>query len=184
MRIVGGELRGRTLVTPRSTAIRPTSDRTREAIFNIIAHRRTGGLEGARVLDLFAGTGALGIEALSRGAAMCLFIEEAAEARGLIRDNVETFGLTGRSKIFRRDATSLGEVGTMQPFDLVFADPPYGKALGERALESAVAGGWLSPGAMIVLEEASDAPFAPPGGFSVADERQYGDTVVRFLDLA
>ncbi|MEX0957444.1 MAG: 16S rRNA (guanine(966)-N(2))-methyltransferase RsmD [Rhizobiaceae bacterium] len=184
MRIVGGELRGRTLVTPRSTAIRPTSDRIREAIFNIVAHRRPGGLEGARVLDLFAGTGALGIEALSRGAAMCLFIEEAAEARGLIRDNVETFGLAGRAKIFRRDATSLGEIGTIRPFDLVFADPPYRKGLGERALESALAGGWMTPGATIVLEEAADAPSTPPSGFSLADEREYGDTIIRFLDLA
>lgn len=184
MRIVGGDLRGRTLVTPRSTAIRPTSDRTREAIFNIIAHRRPGGLEGARVLDLFAGTGALGIEALSRGASMCVFVEEAAEARGIIRDNVEAFGLTGRSKIFRRDATSLGEVGTMHSFDIVFADPPYGESLGEGALTSARAGGWLAPGAMIVLEEAAAAPFALPAGFSVADERHYGDTVIRFIDLA
>ena len=184
MRIVGGELRGRTLVTPRSDAIRPTTDRTREAIFNIIASRRPGGPEGARVLDLFAGTGALGIEALSRGAAMCLFIEDASEARGIIRDNVETFGLTGRTKIFRRDATSLGVVGTMQPFDLVFADPPYGKGLGERALESALTGGWLAPGALIVIEEASNAAFAVPAGFSLADEREYGDTIIRFLDLA
>jgi 16S rRNA (guanine966-N2)-methyltransferase len=184
MRIVGGDLRGRTLVTPRSQAIRPTTDRTREAIFNIVAHRREGGLQGARVLDLFAGTGALGIEALSRGAAKCVFIEEAAEARGIIRDNVEALGLVGRSKIFRRDATSLGEVGTMQPFDIVFADPPYGQRLGERAAESALAGGWLMPAAMVVLEEAASAGFALPAGFSLADEREYGDTIIRFLDLA
>lgn len=184
MRVVGGDLRGRTLVTPRSSAIRPTTDRTREAIFNILAHRRPGGLEGARVLDLFAGTGALGIEALSRGASMCVFVEEAAEARGIVRDNVEALGLTGRSKIFRRDATSLGDAGTIKPFDLVFADPPYGKRLGEQALESARTGGWLAPAAMIVLEEAASAAFAAPEGFAVADERQYGDTVIRFLDLA
>lgn len=184
MRIVGGDLRGRTLVTPRSCAIRPTTDRTREAVFNIIASRRPGGPEGARVLDLFAGTGALGIEALSRGAAMCVFIEEAAEARGLIRDNVETFGLTGRTKIFRRDATSLGEVGTIQPFDLVFADPPYGRGLGERALASALEGGWLTPDALIVVEEARSAAFSSPPGFALADERDYGDTIIRFLDLA
>lgn len=184
MRIVGGDLRGRTLVTPRSSAIRPTSDRTREAIFNVLAHRGSGGVDGARVLDLFAGTGALGVEALSRGAAMCLFVEEAAEARGIIRDNVEAFGLTGRSKIFRRDATDLGEVGTIQPFDLVFADPPYGQGLGERALASALAGGWVAPGALVILEEAADARFVLPAGYSVADEREYGDTVIRFLDLA
>ncbi len=184
MRVVGGDLRGRTLVAPRSEAIRPTTDRTREAIFNVIHHRRDGGLAGARVLDLFAGTGALGIEALSRGASQCLFVEEAAEARGIIRDNVEALGLIGRSKIFRRDATSMGEVGTIQPFDLVLADPPYGKQLGERALESVLAGGWLAPGAMVMLEEAAGAPFALPRGFLLADERDYGDTTIRFLDLA
>ena len=132
MRIVGGEFRGRPLATPRSNAIRPTTDRTREAVFNVLAHRFADKLDGARVLDLFAGTGALGLEALSRGAAYCVFIEEAAEGRGLIRSNVETFGLTGRTKIFRRDATSLGEAGTVPPFGLVFADPPYGKGLGEK----------------------------------------------------
>ncbi|MBO6900171.1 MAG: 16S rRNA (guanine(966)-N(2))-methyltransferase RsmD [Rhizobiaceae bacterium] len=184
MRVVGGRLRGRTLVTPSSPAIRPTSDRTREAVFNILAHARQGGLNGLRVLDLFAGTGAQGIEALSRGASACLFVEEAAEARGIIRDNIEAFGLTGVAKIFRRDATSLGDVGTIMPFDLVFADPPYGKGLGEKALTAALDGGWLKAGARVVLEEASGASFALPAGFALADEREYGDTVIRFLDLA
>ncbi|WP_245439960.1 16S rRNA (guanine(966)-N(2))-methyltransferase RsmD [Mesorhizobium sp. Z1-4] len=184
MRVVGGSLRGRTLVTPSSPAIRPTSDRTREAVFNILAHAREGGLNGLRVLDLFAGTGAQGIEALSRGASACLFVEEAAEARGIIRDNVEAFGLTGVAKIFRRDATSLGSAGTIMPFDLVFADPPYGKGLGETALSAAREGGWLKPGARAVLEEASSAAFALPAGFVLTDEREYGDTVIRFLDLA
>ena len=164
MRIVGGEFRGRPLATPRSNSIRPTTDRTREALFNILSHRFAEKLDGARVLDLFAGTGALGLEALSRGASFCLFIEESAEGRGLIRTNVESFGLTGRSKIFRRDATELGEAGTMQPFGLLFADPPYGKGLGERGLQSARDGGWLLPGALCVVEEAAAAPFvARPG---------------------
>ena len=182
MRIVGGEFRGRPLATPRSNAIRPTTDRTREALFNILAHRFADRLDGARVLDLFAGTGALGLEALSRGASFCLFVEESAEGRGLIRDNVESFGLTGRSKIFRRDATALGEAGTMQPFGLLFADPPYGKGLGERALRSARDGGWLLPGALCVVEEAAAAAFAPAGGFAVIDERGYGDTVIRIIE--
>ncbi|TGV62794.1 16S rRNA (guanine(966)-N(2))-methyltransferase RsmD, partial [Mesorhizobium sp. M00.F.Ca.ET.149.01.1.1] len=116
MRIVGGEFRGRPLATPRSNAIRPTTDRTREAVFNVLAHRHGEKLEGGRVLDLFAGTGALGLEALSRGAAYCVFIEESTEGRGLIRENVEAYGLTGRTKIFRRDATHLGEAGTISPF--------------------------------------------------------------------
>lgn len=184
MRIVGGEFRGRPLATPRSNAIRPTTDRTREALFNVLAHRFGGKLDGGRVLDLFAGTGALGIEALSRGASYCVFIEESAEGRGLIRTNVETFSLSGRTKIFRRDATSLGEAGTIQPFDLVFADPPYGKGLGERALRSALGGGWLRSGALCVVEESAAAAFDPGAGFALVDERNYGDTIVRFIEAA
>jgi 16S rRNA (guanine966-N2)-methyltransferase len=182
MRIVGGDLRGRTLATPKGEAIRPTTDRTREAVFNVLGHRHGGRLEGARVLDLFAGTGALGLEALSRGASHCIFIEESAEGRGIIRTNVETFGLQGRTKIFRRDATDLGTVGTIAPFDLVFADPPYGKGLGEKALASARAGGWLVPGALCVVEEAAAAPFSAVAGFTIVDERHYGDTIIRFIE--
>ncbi|ODT07614.1 MAG: 16S rRNA (guanine(966)-N(2))-methyltransferase RsmD [Mesorhizobium sp. SCN 65-20] len=184
MRVVGGDLRGRALATPRDHAIRPTTDRAREAVFNVLAHRFADRLEGARVLDLFAGTGALGIEALSRGASYCVFIEESAEGRGLIRTNVESFGLTGRTKIFRRDATGLGEAGTMAPFGLVFADPPYGKGLGELALRSARAGGWLAPGALCVVEETASVAFEPGPGFTVLDERSYGETVVRFIEAA
>ena len=170
MRIVGGEFRGRPLATPRSSAIRPTTDRTREAVFNVLAHRFAEHLDGARVLDLFAGTGALGLEALSRGASYGVFIEESAEGRGLIRDNVEAFGL--------------GEAGTLAPFGLVFADPPYGKGLGERALQSAKAGGWLRPGALCVVEETAAVPFEPGPGFSVLDERNYGETIIRFIGAA
>lgn len=184
MRVVGGEFRGRPLATPRDQSIRPTTDRAREAVFNVLAHRFGEKLEGARVLDLFAGTGALGLEALSRGASYAVFIEESAEGRGLIRSNVEAFGLTGRTKIFRRDATKLGEAGTMAPFGLLFADPPYGKGLGEQALQSARAGGWLVPGALCVVEESAAAPFQPGTGFLVIDERNYGETVIRFIEAA
>lgn len=184
MRVVGGEFRGRPLATPRDQSIRPTTDRAREAVFNVLAHRFGEKLERARVLDLFAGTGALGLEALSRGASYAVFIEESAEGRGLIRSNVEAFGLTGRTKIFRRDATKLGEAGTMAPFGLLFADPPYGKGLGELALQSARAGGWLTPGALCVVEESAAAPFQPGAGFSVIDERSYGETVIRFIEAA
>lgn len=184
MRVVGGEFRGRPLATPRDQSIRPTTDRAREAVFNVLIHRFGEKLEGARVLDLFAGTGALGLEALSRGASYAVFIEESAEGRGLIRSNVETFGLTGRTKIFRRDATKLGEAGTMAPFGLLFADPPYGRGLGEQALRSARAGGWLAPGALCVVEEAAAAPFQLDDGFSVIDERNYGETVIRFIEAA
>lgn len=184
MRIVGGAFRGRPLATPKTNAIRPTTDRAREAVFNVIAHRHRGHLDGARVLDLFAGTGALGLEALSRGASYGVFIEESAEGRGLIRTNVEAFGLSGRTKIFRRDATKLGEAGTLQPFDLVFADPPYGKGLGELALAAARDGGWLRPGALCLVEEAAATPFQPPAGFTLDDRRDYGDTSVAFCIAA
>lgn len=184
MRIVGGEFRGRPLVTPCDNAIRPTTDRTREAVFNVLVHRFSDRLEGARVLDLFAGTGALGLEALSRGAGQCLFVEESAEGRGLIRTNVEALGLQGRTKIFRRDATRLGEAGTIHPFGLVFADPPYGKGFGERALQAAREGGWLLPGALCVVEEAAAAPFDAGPGFRSLDERSYGETVIRFIEAA
>ncbi|OJU49420.1 MAG: 16S rRNA (guanine(966)-N(2))-methyltransferase RsmD [Mesorhizobium sp. 61-13] len=184
MRIVGGEFRGRPLATPNTHAIRPTTDRTREAVFNVLAHRFPDNLDGARVLDLFAGTGALGLEALSRGAGYAMFIEESTEGRGLIRSNVEAFGLTGKTRIFRRDATALGEAGTLAPFNLLFADPPYGKGLGERALQSAQQGGWLALGALCVVEEAASAQFEPGSGFSIVDERSYGETVIRFIEVA
>ncbi|GAB4364187.1 MAG: 16S rRNA (guanine(966)-N(2))-methyltransferase RsmD [Oricola sp.] len=183
MRVVGGEFRGRTLASPKPGAagIRPTTDRTRESLFNILAHRWPEKLRGTRVLDLFAGTGAVGIEAISRGAAFALFIEQSAQGRGLIRSNVEAFALQGRTKLFRRDAARMGEIGTMEPFDLVFADPPYGKGLAERALASLRDGGWLKPGALVVVEEAASAGFAPPQGFALADRRDFGDTRMDFM---
>jgi 16S rRNA (guanine966-N2)-methyltransferase len=181
MRIVGGELRGRPLVAPEDATTRPTSDKVREAVFNILAHGIPGfAIAGARVLDLFAGTGALGIEALSRGAAYCLFVEEGAEARALIRRNVEALSLTGIIKIFRRDATSLGAAGSQAPFGLVFLDPPYGKGLAERALASAATGGWLAPGAVAVIEERKGEAIALPAQYAELDRRSWGDTQVLF----
>ncbi len=180
MRIVAGEFGGRPLVTPRSRAIRPTTDRNRESIFNVIGHAYPEALDGSRVLDLFAGTGALGLEAISRGASHGLFVEESVEGRGVLRENIEALGLQGRAKIFRRDATRMGAVGTIQPFDLVFADPPYGKGLAELSLASALSGGWLVPGALLVVEEASATPFEPPAGLTLLDRRSWGDTVVTF----
>lgn len=183
MRIVGGRFRGRTLAAPKPGAmgIRPTSDRTRETLFNILAHHWPERLEGARVLDLFAGTGALGFEAVSRGASAVLFVEPSVEGRGLIRKTMEDFGLNGVAKIFKRDATRLGPVGTMAPFDLVFADPPYRKGLAERALASARDGGWLVPEALVVVEEAADAGFDAPHGFAAVDVRRLGDTQLHVL---
>lgn len=182
MRIVGGEFRGRALVAPSGRETRPTADRLRQTVFDILAHGTHGtAVAGARVLDLFAGTGALGLEALSRGAAYALFVEDAVAARAAIRSNVEVLGLTGRTRIFRRDATRLGPAGTVAPFTLAFADPPYGKGLGERALASALAGGWLRPGALVVLEEAASAEIALVPGLALVDTRRIGDTQVVFL---
>ena len=181
MRVVGGEFRGRPLQAPMGEAIRPTSDRVRQTLFDILAHSYGDPVSGGRVLDLFAGTGALGIEAISRGAASVLFVDDGAEARGIIRANVEAFGLTGRTRIFRRDATRLGETGTVPPFDLIFADPPYGKGLGERALSSALAGGWLKAGAVVVLEEDAAVSIAPIAGLEIEEIRRIGDTQIAFL---
>ncbi len=181
MRIVGGQFRGRTIAAPPTDATRPTSDRVREAVFNILAHGIEGfEFEGARVLDLFAGTGALGVEALSRGAAFCMFVEDDAAARGVIRDNVEAFGLTGITKIFRRDATGLGPAGKYGGFSLLFADPPYDQGLATKALTSAAAGNWLSPSAIAVIEQRAGAGLALPDGFAHLDTRTWGDTQVVF----
>ena len=181
MRIVGGELSGRSLATPGSRAIRPSADRLRQTLFDVLAHGHGDPVAGARVLDLFAGTGALGLEALSRGARTVLFVEDGVEARGLIRRNIEALGLGGRTRIFRRVATRLGAAGTIAPFDLVFADPPYGKGLGVRALAAARAGGWLRPGALAILEEDAKVEIAVPEGFEVVDRRRIGDSQLVFL---
>jgi 16S rRNA (guanine966-N2)-methyltransferase len=181
MRIVGGRLRGRALAAPTSQAIRPTADRLREALFNILVHAYGDPITGARVLDLFAGTGALGLEALSRGAAFALFIDDAAEARALLRENVAALGLGGVTRIFRRDACKLGMAHPVEPFSLAFLDPPYGRGLAEAALASARAGGWLTPDALIVVEEAASAGFAPPAGFDEVERRRYDDTALIVL---
>lgn len=184
MRIVAGKFRGRPLATPEHEGLRPTSDRVRESVFNILAHGLDGfDLTGARVIDLFAGTGALGLEALSRGAGYCLFVEESAEARALIRRNIEAFGLTGETRIFRRNATDLGPAGNMQPYTLAFLDPPYGQDLARPALSILASGGWLSPGAVCVVEDRAGVTFVQPTGYSTLDARTWGDTQVHFLRL-
>ena len=181
MRVIGGKLRSRPLAGPKSDAVRPTSDRLREALFNILTHAYDDPVSGARVLDLFAGTGALGIEAISRGASYVLFVDDGVEARALLRDNTEALGLGGVTRIFRRDATKLGPAHPLEPFDLVFLDPPYRKGLAEKAIASARDGGWLKPQALIVVEEAADAEFKAPEGFEELERRQYDDTAFVFL---
>src|SRR5882672_2372249 len=159
MRITAGKFKARTLAVPGDASVRPTSDKVRQAIFNILEHRDFGfafGLEGARVVDLFAGTGAMGLEALSRGARYCLFVDDAAASRALIRENVEAFGLTGATKIWRRDASALGPLDTVARFDLAFLDPPYRKNLLSPALAGLRSGGWLTSPALVVAEMAED----------------------------
>jgi 16S rRNA (guanine966-N2)-methyltransferase len=181
MRIVAGKFRGRALTSPSDASIRPTADRVRESVFNILASRLGPNLDGFRVLDPFAGTGALGLEALSRGAAHVVFVDTGAEARGLIRDHIEAFGAGGVSKLLRRDATDLGAAGTLGPVDLVFLDPPYGLGLGEKALLSLKAGGWLAPDTTLVLEESAEVALDLPPGFVLDDSRVYGAAGVHFL---
>lgn len=181
MRIVGGKFKGHSIAPPHGSATRPTTDRVRESVFNILAHGIADfELEGVRVLDLFAGTGAMGLEAVSRGARFCQFVEDSAEARGLIRKNADALGVIGLVKIWRRDATDLGPCSPQPRFDLVFADPPYGKGLGEKALQSLIAGGWLNPGGIVVLEESQKAAIKDIAGLALIDARDYGDTTIRF----
>ena len=188
MRVVGGRLRSRPIAGPKSDGksdgLRPTADRLREALFNILMHAYGDPVTGARVLDLFAGTGALGIEAVSRGAAYVLFVDDGVEARALLRNNTEALGLGGTTRIFRRNATKLGPAHPLEPFSLALLDPPYGKDLAEKALVSAREGGWFKPDALIVAEEASDAGFTAPEGFSELERRKYDDTELVFLRFA
>jgi 16S rRNA (guanine966-N2)-methyltransferase len=185
MRVVGGKFGGRSLIAPDDRRVRPTSDKVRQAVFNILEHRDFGNgfaVENAAVIDLFAGTGALGIEALSRGARFCLFVDDDAESRALQRQNVEALGLTGVSKIWRRDATDLGPLNTGSggPFHLAFLDPPYRKGLAEKCLASLKAGNWLAPDAVIVAETATDETLETPG-FTKLDVRDYGETRATLL---
>ena len=185
MRIIGGRFKGTRLAAPGAAGggkahLRPTSDRVRESLFNLLEHGDYPAIEDARVLDLFAGTGALGFEALSRGAARAVFIDDGPAARGLIRQNIETLGVIGQTKLWRRDATKLGPCRG-EPFGLIFADPPYGQALGQAALASAIGGGWVAPGAVIVLEEQAGAGIDPPAGLELVDRRTYGETQIMIL---
>ncbi|MDS9467009.1 16S rRNA (guanine(966)-N(2))-methyltransferase RsmD [Paracoccus sp. MBLB3053] len=183
MRIIGGNLRGLKLAEvgegDRAAHLRPTTDRVRESIFNLLVNGTHGNpIPDARVLDLFAGTGALGLEALSRGAARVAFVDDGVTARALLRQNIEKARAMGTTDVWRRDATKLGE-NRGPAYNLVFLDPPYGKGLGEIALASALSGGWIAPGAMIVWEESAPPPQV--AGFDRIDQRKYGDTVITLL---
>lgn len=177
MRIVGGKFRGRTLKTPHSDTIRPTSDRLRQAIFNILEHNYKDVLHHARVLDLFAGTGACGLEALSRGAAFAAFIDKGHEAQKIIHENIDTFGVSDQTVVIRLDATALKPLTHFAPFSLVFCDPPYGKSLSRKALTSCAQKGWLAPNALILVEEETgEHDLLPETDFTLLDTRIYGST--------
>jgi 16S rRNA (guanine966-N2)-methyltransferase len=186
MRIIAGRHKGLTLASvgkgDAGAHLRPTTDRVRESLFNLLLNGPYGDpVTGARVLDLFAGTGALGLEALSRGAAHVTFVDDGMKARALIRENIAKCRAEGATKLFRRDATRLGE-NRGAPFTLVFLDPPYGRGLGEKALAAARAGGWIAPGALVVWEE--NHAVTAPEGFTELDSRRYGDTVITILEAA
>ncbi|MEO1151213.1 MAG: 16S rRNA (guanine(966)-N(2))-methyltransferase RsmD [Pseudomonadota bacterium] len=189
MRIVGGEYRGRPIRAPKGQSTRPTTDRTREALFNVLAHADWPGvssaLEGARVIDLYAGSGALGLEAVSRGAAFCLFVETDAGARGVMRDNIEALSLFGQTRIHRRSATALGSIPASAggPFTMAFLDPPYGKNLVQPTIRSLIEGRWLSAGAMVVAEQAKADPYPDVKEITPLDDRLYGDTRILIFGL-
>ncbi|MBM1633216.1 16S rRNA (guanine(966)-N(2))-methyltransferase RsmD [Sulfitobacter mediterraneus] len=180
MRIIAGKFRGTALANvgkgDAAAHLRPTSDRVRESLFSMLTHHDV--IHGARVLDLFAGTGALGLEALSRGAAEVCFVENGRAGQKLLRENIEKLRAEGETTLMRNDATRLGPWPNAR-FDLVFLDPPYGKGMGQTALAAARTGGWLAPDAMIVWEE--NAPMNAPEGFERIDKRKYGDTHVTLL---
>lgn len=178
MRIVGGRLKGRTLKGPASDAIRPTSDRLRETLFNILAHAYDAPVEGARVIDLFAGTGALAIEALSRGAGAALLVDQGAEATAIIQVNTEALGLAGVVRLLRRDARKLGAAPAGERYGLAFLDPPYGKGLARPALRALYDGGWLERDALVVIEEEAQADLTLPKGFGLCEERRFGDSKI------
>ncbi len=187
MRIVAGSLKGRAISTPEGQNTRPTSDRARQAIFNVLEHAAWAEpLDGARVIDLYAGSGALGYEAVSRGAAFALFVEIDDEARGAIRENADAWGLMGRTRVHRRSATDLGvRPGSAgEAFDIAFLDPPYGKGLGEQTLARLLEGNWLKPGATVVFERGSDEPEIDTPGYERLDARDYGAARVLFLKVA
>jgi 16S rRNA (guanine966-N2)-methyltransferase len=184
VRIVAGSLKGRAIVAPEGQGTRPTSDRARQAVFNVLEHAAwADGLQGARVMDVYAGSGALGFEAISRGAAFCLFVETDEDARGAIRENADAYGVMGRTRVHRRSATDLGvrPGSDGEAFDLAFLDPPYRKGLGEQTLQRLLEGTWLKPGAVVVFERGSDEPEIDTPGYERLDARDYGAARVLFL---
>ena len=174
MHIIGGRLKGQPLKSPSSDRVRPTSDRLRETIFNVLIHAYGNPVEGARVIDVFAGTGAMGFEALSRGADLALFVDQAAEACAILRANIQTLGLESAARVLRRDARKLGTAPEGEKYNLIFLDPPYGMGLASPALAALREGGWLARNALLVIEESAGAMVRLPDGFALAETRRFG----------
>ena len=184
MRIVAGKFKGRAIVAPEGQGTRPTSDRARQAVFNVLEHASWAEpLHGARIMDVFAGSGALGFEAISRGAVFCVFVEIDDEARGAIRENADAYGVMGATRVHRRSAIEMGvrPGSDGEAFDVAFLDPPYGKGLGEQSLQRLLDGDWLKPGAIVVFERGSDEPDIDTPGYDRLDARDYGAARVLFL---
>ncbi|MFY0679146.1 MAG: 16S rRNA (guanine(966)-N(2))-methyltransferase RsmD [Thalassovita sp.] len=185
MRIVSGAFKGRALTAlgkgDPGAHLRPTTDRTRESLFNILQGGRFGDpITDARVLDLFAGTGALGLEALSRGAQHVSFVDDGQKATSLIKQNIKICDARAQTKLIRRDARKL-PANADAPYDLIFLDPPYGKSLGEIALQVALDGGWIAADALVVWEES--APIVAPVALTQLDARRFGDTTITLLQV-
>lgn len=180
MRIIAGEWRGRKLIAPKGYATRPTADRTRETLFSML-NSRLGSFEGLSVLDLFAGSGALGLEALSRGAAHCLFVEQDADAVKAIRANVEAFDARGRAQVQQGSVMSLGPAKTVH--DLILLDPPYETGAGQVALDRMVRLGWIGPATWIALETRKNEEIAIKK-LEIEAERVVGKAKITLLSLA
>ncbi|MCI0598847.1 MAG: 16S rRNA (guanine(966)-N(2))-methyltransferase RsmD [Beijerinckiaceae bacterium] len=183
MRIIGGRFKGRVLKSAASDSVRPTSDRLRETIFNILAHAYGNPVEGARVIDLFAGTGAMGFEAISRGAAFALLVDNGIKAYQTIRANSNALELSGWSRVLRRDARKLATAPEGESFSLAFVDPPYGRGFVLPTLKSLRNGGWLDKDALVIVEESAGAVAALPDGFALRETRRFGTTQIVFASL-
>lgn len=181
LKITGGELRGRSIKTPPGLDTRPSGAKMRQALFNILGPR----VAGARVADLFAGSGALGLEALSRGAAWCIFLEQDRRAAGLIRTNLEALGLMERGQVLPAPlAAAGGRLKAAGPFDLVLADPPYNRGLVKAALELVAGQGLLAAGGLLAIEHSPAETPTASKGLAVMDRRRYGQTQLSLLSAS
>jgi len=180
MRIIAGKFRGRRLISPKDATIRPTTDRLRESIFNVLVHR-LGTFEGARVADIFAGTGAFGLEAASRGATFITFIEKHQQSLDLIRQNLDQFDIKDKADILIADARSLPNASN--PYNVIFMDPPYGKGLAEPTLQSLISAHWIAPTGLVIVERAEEDIFEFPDQFEDIKNIKQGKRRVQFLQL-